>query len=250
MNALVVDDEQFCRDNLKFMLGEYCPDVKHTQTAGSASEARKFIETTDVNLLFLDIKMPNETGFELLESLGEHDFSVVFTTAHNEYALEAIKAQAIDYLEKPINIDELQVAVQKVHKKSSGNSLASLKKLLDETRKKENADEKIAIPMREGYEIIAYSEIVHLEASESYTTIHLNNGKKLLSSKNIKVYENKLDPKVFFRTHKSHLINLKHVAKYHKGSGGSIVMADGSSVDVSKRKKEELLDILLNRRVP
>ncbi|NBC24460.1 MAG: response regulator [Bacteroidetes bacterium] len=243
MNALIVDDEQFCRDNLKFMLGEYCPDITATETAGSADEARKWIESTDVDVLFLDIKMPNETGFELLESLGEHNFSVVFTTAHNEYALEAIKAQAIDYLEKPINIEELQQAVKKVQNKSNDNSLASLKELLHETRKKESADEKIAIPMREGYEIIAYSEIVHLEASESYTTIHLNNGKRLLSSKNIKVYENKLDPKVFFRTHKSHIINLGyHIKGFNRIDGNSAVMSNGKYVPIARRKLQPFLD--------
>ena len=138
--------------------------------------------------------------------------SVIFTTAHNEYALDALKARAVDYLEKPISIDDLQSAVSKIEAQptDNGNSLTEIKALIQQTYLEQN-QEKIAIPMREGYEIISYRDIVHLEAQESYTMIYLESGKKLLSSKNIKIYEGKLDPHVFFRTHKSHIVNVRSV---------------------------------------
>ncbi len=244
MKALIVDDEQFCRDNLKLLIDEYCPQISSIELASSADEARTQLAVSDPDVLFLDIKMPKESGFDLLHSLGDHKFSVIFTTAHNEYALDALKAQAVDYLEKPINIDDLQSAVSKLGKKelSDGNSLSEIRALIQKTYLEQN-EEKIAVPMREGYEIISYREIVHLEAQESYTMIYLDSGKKLLSSKNIKVYEEKLDPLVFFRTHKSHIINLRHHLKgFNRIDGNSAVMTGGKHVPIARRKLQSFLD--------
>src|SRR5690606_38192605 len=240
MKALIVDDELFCRENLKFIIDEYCPEITSISQASSADEAHAYFSESDADILFLDIKMPNENGFELLESINNKNLSVIFTTAHNEYALKAIKAQAIDYLEKPINIEDLQDAVKKagVKAKKSDNSLEEIKALIRRT-----ANEKIAIPMREGYEIIAYQDIIHLEASESYTMIYLANGKKLLSSKNIKVYEDKLDSEVFFRTHKSHIINLQyHIKGFSRIDGNSAVMSNGKQIPIARRKLQVFLD--------
>ncbi len=244
MKALIVDDELFCRENLKLIIEEYCPAITSTSMASSAIEARNAMNDSSPDILFLDIKMPNETGFDLLHSLGDHKLSVIFTTAHNEYALSAIKAQAVDYLEKPINIDDLQQAVKKVEQKTSKskNSLQEIKALIREAQGGSSND-KIAIPMREGYEIIAYRDIIHLEASESYTMIFLANGKKLLSSKNIKVYEEKLGNEIFFRTHKSHIINLEHHIKgFSRVDGNSAVMSNGKQIPIARRKLQAFLD--------
>lgn len=244
MKALLVDDELFCRDNLKMMVTEYCPNIRETRTAENAQKAREILSEWHPDILFLDIKMPIESGFDLLNSLGDHQLSVIFTTAHGEYALHALKVDAVDYLEKPINIDDLQAAVQKAEKKtnSGSNSLSELKALLKEVSSRSD-HEKIAIPMREGYEILTYREIVHLEASESYTVIFLENGKKLLSSKNIKVYERKLNPTVFFRTHKSHIINIEHHLKgFSRFEGNSAVLSNGKHIPISRRKLQSFLD--------
>ncbi len=244
MRALIVDDELFCRENLKFIIDEYCPAITSTAQASSAQAAREYLNQSDADILFLDIKMPNENGFEFLESINNPKLSVIFTTAHNEYALKAIKAQAIDYLEKPINIDDLQEAVRKAERKSGKtyNSIEEIRALLREANGKSIHD-KIAIPMREGYEILAYNEIVHLEASESYTNIYLSNGKRLLSSKNIKVYEEKLSSDVFFRTHKSHIINLEyHLKGFSRIDGNSAVMSNGKQIPISRRKLQTFLD--------
>ena len=198
MKALIVDDEKFCRDNLKILLSDYCPEVAEIQVASDATEAREKMSTYNPDILFLDIMMPRENGFDLLESISNKPKSIVFTTAHNEYALQAIKAEALDYLEKPINIDDLQDAVSKASKRvgDMSNPNDIVRQVLKEISKKSD-NEKIAIPMREGFELIAVKDIVHLEASESYTMIYLSSGKRIVSSKNIKVYEEKLDESVF-----------------------------------------------------
>lgn len=244
MKALIVDDELFCRDNLKILLNEYCPEIDEIRLAGSAGEAREHLAVSSPDILFLDIKMPGENGFELLSSITEKPASVVFTTAHNEYALDAIKAEALDYLEKPINIDELQKAVKKAAKRQSASfdPEVYLRKLMMEISK-DPGDEKLAIPMREGYELIPVREIIHLEASESYTLIYLVDGKRIMSSKNIKVYEEKLDGSMFFRTHKSHIINVKyHLKGFSRIDGNSAIMSNGKQVPISRRKLQRFLE--------
>jgi two-component system LytT family response regulator len=226
------------------MLREYCPEISEIETASDANEARTSISNNKPDVMFLDIKMPRETGFELLNSLGNAQMSVIFTTAHNEYALQALKARAIDYLEKPINIDELQIAVNKLRKQQSEGT-DSLSKIKDAVRQAYNQHEadRIAIPMRDGFEILPCKEIVHLEASESYTTIYLADGKKLLSSKNIKVYEDKLNPDLFFRVHKSHIINMRyHLKGFNRMDGNSAVMSNGKHIPIARRKVQPFLD--------
>ncbi|HKK39543.1 MAG TPA: LytTR family DNA-binding domain-containing protein, partial [Cryomorphaceae bacterium] len=220
------------------------PEVIEIELASDANEARERLSDYKPDILFLDIMMPKENGFDLLESISSKPKSIVFTTAHNEYALQAIKAEALDYLEKPINIDELQVAVSKASKRVSEmpNPDDLVKKVLKEISKKSD-DEKIAIPMREGFELIAVKDIVHLEASESYTLIYLANGKRIVSSKNIKVYEEKLDETIFFRTHKSHIINVKHhLIRFSRIDGNSAVMSNEKYVPISRRKLQSFLE--------
>lgn len=244
MKALIVDDELYCRDNLRLMLTEYCPEIGDIDLAASGDEARECIGRNKPDVLFLDIKMPRESGFEFLESISHMTLPVIFTTAHNEYALQALKAQAIDYLEKPINIDDLQLAVQKI-KKRQGEDSQSMQSIKDAIRMAYlgHDGDKIVVPMREGFEIINCKDIVHLEASESYTTIHLADGKKMLSSKNIKVYEEKLSKDSFFRIHKSHIINVRHHLKgFSRQDGNSAVMSNGKHLPIARRKVQPFID--------
>ncbi len=244
MKALIVDDEQFCRENLKFMLKEYCPEIIGIETAADADEARFIISKNRPDVLFLDIQMPRENGFELLNSIDNIPLSIIFTTAHNEYALQALKVRAIDYLEKPINIDDLQGAIKRLKEHTpAGNERFNVIKDAIRQAYTEHESERIAIPMRDGFEIIPCKEIVHLEASESYTTIYLADGKKLLSSKNIKVYEDKLSPLVFFRVHKSHIINMRyHLKGFNRLDGNSAVMSNGKHIPIARRKVQPFLD--------
>ena len=180
--------------------------------------------------------MPNEDGFSFLNTIKDRKFSVVFTTAHNEFALKAFKADALDYLEKPIAIDDLKNSVIKVskyhQKKTVNNSNLNLKTLAT----KINAD-KISIPTKDGYIIINNKDIVNLEASDNYTMIHLSDGSRHLSSKNIKIYEQNLDENVFFRSHKSHIINVEyHLKEFSRSEGNVAIMTNGKNIPISRRK--------------
>lgn len=227
------------------MLEEYCPEVEVVGEAGSADQARNLVDELDPNIIFLDIMMPKEDGFSFLQSFDQRNFSVVFTTAHNEHALKAIKHGAIDYIEKPINIDDLQGAVGRlkdIHTNGQvGEHQENVQKVLDEAVNIKDFD-KTSIPTRDGYTIVKSSEIIHLEASEGYTNIHLTDGKRYMSCKNIKKYEEYLNPSMFFRVHKSHIINIAHHLKeFNRTQGNIAVMSNGTNIPVSRRKLSEFL---------
>lgn len=236
LNAIIIDDEFNARENLKIMLEEHCPELQIKGLGSSAEEGRQLIDSQNPDLVFLDIAMPNEDGFSFLNTIKDRKFSVVFTTAHNEFALKAFKADALDYLEKPIAIDDLKNSVIKVskyhQKKTVNNSNLNLKTLAT----KINA-EKISIPTRDGYIIINNKDIVNLEASDNYTMIHLSDGSRHLSSKNIKIYEENLDENVFFRSHKSHIINVEyHLKEFSRSEGNVAIMTNGKNIPISRRK--------------
>ncbi len=247
LKALVVDDEFNARSNLKLLLDEFCPEIEVLDTAESAEEARSKIEQYKPEVLFLDIAMPNEDGFSLLKSIPDRDFSVVFTTAYNEFALKAFKANAIDYIEKPISIEDLQNATQKllrIHGTKEQRSSGELNEFIEEVIEAKALD-RISIPTRDGYIILKNEEILHLEASDNYTMIYLSNGKRHLSSKNIKVYEENLDPAVFYRVHKSHIINVQHHLKEFSRSEGNVaILSSGKLVPVSRRKLTDFLNYI------
>ena len=243
LKALIVDDEFNARNNLKILIDEFCPELKIVGLVESAEEARIIIEKEKPDVVFLDIAMPKEDGFSLLKSYENRDFSVVFTTAYNEYALKAFKENAIDYLEKPISIDDLQKAVQKVMKVHGSNEQrtpAELSELVDEAM--EGKNDRISIPTRDGYVIIRNTDIIHLEASDNYTMIYLIDGSRHLSSKNIKVYEENLNQEVFFRTHKSHIINVEHHLKeFSRSEGNMAILTNGINVPIARRKMANFL---------
>ena len=237
--TIIIDDEEHARNNLKLIIEDYCPNLDIVAEAGSAEEARKLIEKHHPQLLLLDINMPNEDGFELLESIPNKNFSVIFITAHNQFALKALKAGAIDYLEKPIDIEELQNAVSKITNSdvSVGNvDYKMLKSLLNEY-KFNNKSDIIAVPTLSGYEIIKIEDIIYFEADESYTRIFLTKGNKLISSMTIARYEKVLDENIFFRVHKSYIINTRHHLKeFNRHDGNVAIMDSGVSIPVSRRK--------------
>lgn len=236
LKSIVVDDEYFCRNNLKMILDDFCPEVEVVGMAESADEARSLISTHQPELIFLDIKMPKEDGFSFLDSLPTRNFSVVFTTAHNEYAFKAFKADAIDYIEKPINIEELKDAVHKAVKIHQTDSPVKT-----EVAPKEN--NRISFTTRDGFITVKYEDIIHLEASDNYTMIYMTNDRKHLSCKNIKVYEESLDPKVFYRVHKSHIINVtNHLKGFSRNDGNSAILSNNKQVPVARRKLAEFLE--------
>lgn len=245
IKALIVDDEEKSRITLKNLLAMYCPNVEVIELCDSVNSALKVIDRQMPDLIFLDVEMPFHNGFTLLEKIKDPGFDVIFTTAYDHYAIKAIKYSALDYLLKPIDSDELKAAVDKAENNISKSiqSAPNFELLLSNLKVK-GSNAKIAIPTFDGMQMITVSEIIKCTADESYTHITLINGTKLTISRILKEYEELLSDLNFFRVHNSCLINLAHVTKYIKGDGGYVVMIDGESVEVSRRKKNELLSKL------
>lgn len=244
LQAIIVDDEKKSRDTLHTLVEEYCADVKVLQTAGNIDEAVEAIKKLKPNLLFLDIELQNGTGFDLLEKVKSLDFDVIFTTAFEGYALKALKMSAVDYLLKPISEDELLAAVKKVQQKRQKQSADRNFDLLLQNLNAGQGQHKIALPTSEGLTFINVHDIIRCQADGSYTHFYFKDQKKILVSKKIKEYEELLAPYNFVRVHHSHLVNLSEVTKYVRGDGGYVVMSDGETVYVSKRKKEDFMSAL------
>ena len=247
IKTLIVDDEFRGRTFLEKLIGKIFSDLEVVGSAATVSEALDIIKNKKPELVFLDVMLNNENGFDLLEQCGEINFEVVFTTAYNDFAVKAFKFNAIDYLLKPIDIDELEKAVEKVKKKLHVNFAASndvLKSFMQSIKNTANTFDKISIPTTEGFVLVALSSIIYCEAFGNYTQFYLTNNQKIISSYTLKEYDEMLGEHNFFRAHKSHLINLSHVSKYIKGEGGTLVMTNGMEIEVSRRNKEALLKIL------
>ncbi|MBA4166973.1 MAG: response regulator transcription factor, partial [Chitinophagaceae bacterium] len=197
------------------------------------------------DVLFLDIEMPRMNGFRMLEEVGELDFDIIFTTAYNHYAVDAIRVSAFDYLLKPVSIKDLQDAVVRLIKHRHGQTRDRLEVLRQSLLENKHQDEKIAIPTAEGLEFIIIKNIIHIESSSNYCKLFFLAGKPLLVTKLLKEFEDLLMPYQFFRVHNSHLINLKYIQKYIRGEGGQVLMQNGDVIGVSRRKKEEFLKLLL-----
>lgn len=247
LNALIIDDELHCRENLSMLVEDFCPEVKVIGAADGASEAREFLKSEKVDMIFLDIMMPRVDGFEFLSSLEEKDFAIIFTTAHSEFALKAIKSGALDYLQKPIDLEELQQAVERARSYSSDDSktqelIQVVRGVLSEMGLKEgDSTSEIAIPTRDGLEFVKHKNIIRLEGSESYTTIYLLDGRKFLSSKTIKVFESNLPDKHFIRVHRSHVINLNYLKSFKRTGGNQVVLQNGDQIPVARRKLSAFL---------
>jgi two-component system LytT family response regulator len=242
ITAVIIDDEQNVVDNLSILLKDYCPDIRVIGTANSYREAKVVIDAKNPDLLFLDIEMPNGNGFDLLKSFSSINFQVIFVTAYSQYALNAIKASAVDYLLKPIDIDELKAAVKKVNVKEKINDNGAINKLIESLRSGNLSHNKVAIPTMQGLEFISVSDILYCRADGHYTVIELTGNQKIVSSKGIGEYELLLPTSLFCRIHNSYLINLKHIQKYMKGKGGSVIMDNGKTIEVSTRKKDAFLE--------
>ncbi|MCD6065953.1 MAG: DNA-binding response regulator [Bacteroidetes bacterium] len=245
IKAIIVDDEEKSRITLQSLIHLYCPGIEVVELCDSVQNALKAINRETPDLVFLDVEMPFQNGFTLLEEIKDPSFAVIFTTAYDHYAIKAIRYSALDYLLKPIDSDDLKAAVNKVKtmKKPPGSSAISYDLLLSNLKIK-SGPIKIAVPTFEGLQMINSGDIIKCTADESYTHITLTSNEKLVVSKILKEYEDLLADLAFFRVHNSCLINLRHVIKYIKGEGGYVIMSNGESVEVSRRKKTELLNRL------
>ena len=243
IKALIVDDEHHCRHNLAELIAEYCPALEVVALASSVDEALHCVEEHKPEVIFLDIRMPGKDGFDMLSEISTKEIAVVFTTAHNEYAIRALKEGAVDYLEKPICIEELEVCSERLEARSKSGETFDTQMLQDLLRVSNLKDmDKTTIPTADGFVIVNSSDVVRLEANESYTKIFLSNGDKHLSSKNIRVFEQSLNPRIFFRTHKSHIVNvLYHLKGFSRVDGNVALMSNGFRVPISRRKLSDFL---------
>lgn len=242
--AIIVDDERNNCENLKELLGKYCPEVEIVGMAHSAAEGIEGISRLRPSLVFLDIQMQGGSGFDLLEQLRPVSFEVIFVTAFDQYAIRAIRFCAIDYLLKPVDILELQSAVSRaVNKILQREPNLSLTNLL-ENRNPEKDGLKIALPTAERILFVQISEIIRCLGDNNYTTVYLKNSDSVLVSKTLKEYEELLTDKGFLRVHQSHLINLRYVRSFEKQDGGYLKMTDGASVPISRQRKQHVLQQL------
>lgn len=241
MKAILIDDEPNSTEALEQMLRLTCPDVEVVGIANSAQNGLEIIRKHAPDVIFLDIQMPHMTGFELLEKLGKVNFAIIFTTAHDQYALQAFKVSAADYLLKPIDMDELENAVEKVRNrmKTAVPDFGSLESLFRQMQKTEV--KRLVLPTGDGLVFVNLSDIVRLESDSNYTMFHLVSKQKILVSRTLGEYENVLLANDFCRIHHSHLINLAQLRRYIKTDGGYAEMSDGSKIEISRRKKEEFL---------
>ena len=241
INCILVDDEPLNLDGLEKMITRYCPELTVVGKANNAQEALELIRSLSPQIVFLDIQMPRENAFDLLDKLMPVNFEIIFVTAFDNYALKAIRYSALDYLLKPVDMDELRTAVQKARTKLMEKDVnMRLSGFLDQIRER-SGQSRIALKTKEGLIFYPIKDILYCTAERSYTRFTFVNGKQLLVTGNLKEFEGLLPEDNFCRVHDSYLINLDHVKKYHYGKGGYVEMADGVPIDVSSRKRAAFL---------
>jgi two-component system LytT family response regulator len=244
IKAVIIDDEPHCCEVLQLLLERYCPGVSITAVCYSAAEALAVLPGAGAQLVFLDIEMPHMNGFALLGQLPAIDFKLIFTTSYDQYAIKAIKSSALDYLLKPIDREELQAAVQKAIHQLQAPLYPQLEVLLQQLHQKPTPTNRIALPTMEGLQLVPTDSIISCTSSSNYTIFQLKENQKLTVSRTLKEIEEMLAPYPFLRVHHSYLVNINEIRRYIKGEGGALIMSDGSSVDVSRSKKETLLRAL------
>ncbi|MEM9646980.1 MAG: LytTR family DNA-binding domain-containing protein [Bacteroidota bacterium] len=245
LNVVIVEDEKKSRETLKALLEEFCKDVKVIGMASNVDEAVKVLSVMSPDVVFLDIELQTGQGFDVLDRIKDPTFEVIFTTAFEKYAIKAIKFSSLDYLLKPIDLDELKQAVEKARNRMDTNVYRQqIDTLMQNLSKETYKQEKICLATTGGMEFIAIEDIVLCKADGSYTSFVLKNKNKLMVSKHLKEYEALLGEHQFMRVHNSYVINLKEVKKYVKADGGYIMMSNDMHVSLSPRKKDELMEAM------
>jgi len=242
MTCVLIDDDSKNLKILRSMLTSFCPNVRILGEATNAQSGIELINAVHPELVFLDIEMPYGNGFELLDKLMPVNFEIIFITAFDEYSLRAFRYSAIDYLLKPVDIDDLKAAINKAAEKQHlKNSSIQLSNLLSNLTQDKSQHMKVAITTNEGLTFVKLGDIIRFQANKNYTTLFLVNDNRIIGCKNIKEYEDLLPDDIFFRIHHSHIINLNFVKYYSKGRGGNVIMEDGTSIEVAVRRKEHFL---------
>lgn len=246
ISAFIIDDEFQSRELIRMMLVDQFPELRIIGEADNVRDAYSHVKAKDPQLVFLDIQLRNETAFNLLDKFETITFEIIFTTAHNEFAVKAFRYSALDYLLKPIDIGELKSAVGKAKEKirlkqtSMAEQIQILNHHWDQTK---NTAGKIAIPSHEGMEFVFVNDIIYCHGQGNYTELYMIDKSKITSSRTMKLYEDILLEHSFFRAHKSYLINLAHIKSYHRGEGGTVIMNNGHEIEIARRNKVAFLNL-------
>ena len=242
LNAVIIDDERRSREALKALIEKYTTGVKVIGVADDVTTGLKIIEKLSPAVVFLDIQLKTGTGFDLLRQIEPINFQVIFTTAYDEYAIKAFKFNAVNYLLKPIGIDELTETIEKTKFILSEQSeTIKLKAMIAQLNRFDNSNPTLTISTEKSIEFLEVNEIVFIQAQGSYSMFMLKNGKKVVTSKLLKEYENLLSDFSFFRLHNSYIVNLGQVKRFIKTDGGYVEMKNGTKIPVSRRKKEQFI---------
>lgn len=237
-----MDDERATRELLRQLFKDYFPDVELIGEAANVANGIKLLEQKEPDLLFLDIQMPDGSGFDLLNHFDDPDFQLIFITAYDKFALKAFDYNAIDYLLKPLEPRSLRKAIEKVHGKAGRKLRPRLQGMMEVLESRQAS--RIALSSAEGYAFYDLEEIVRLESSGGYTTFFIADGERTTVAKTLKDYEEILPEDKFFRVHQSHIVSLRYVRKYLKADNGQALMVDGFKVPVARRKKERFIELL------
>jgi two-component system LytT family response regulator len=251
IRAIVIDDEQISLKALGEKIRTFCPEIEVVGLFGRAEDALRNLEELRPDLVFLDIEMPKMNGFTFLKTLDPIPFEVVFTTAYSEYAIDALRISALDFLTKPVDTKELVASVERLKEKlkvkaTHPRTLEEQIQLFLQYQQPAVKLGKLALPVLTGLEFINIDDIIKIKGENVYSVFHLVNGKKLVASLTLKEVETMLRHANFFRVHKSYIVNLKCVARYIKGEGGTVILNDGSEVEVSRRNKTDFLKRISN----
>jgi two-component system LytT family response regulator len=249
IKSIIVDDEPYCCETLEIMIKKFCPALAVETVCYSGAEALDALAQYQPQLVFLDIEMPYMNGFEFLEKVSTINFGLIFTTSYDQYAIKAIRFSALDYLLKPIDRKELTQAVAKVSKSIQGPSQHQLALLLEKINASKSPIKKIALPTMEGFQMVDIDTIISCSSDSNYTNFLLKNKIKITATRTMKDVEELLFDYAFLRVHHSFLVNLNEIHKYIRGEGGYLIMTDGSSIDVSRSRKEMLLLKLRQNRL-
>lgn len=242
LTAIIVDDEKDSRETLRNYIGKYCPQVSILEECANIQEAKKAILKQQPQLVFLDIEMPRGNAFDLLEEWGEINFEIIFVTAFSQYAVQAFNLSAAHYLLKPVDIEELEKAVNSVANRiAQKDKISHAQILIDNITATKSQNKKLVLPLMEGFDVVKMSEVMYCEAQDNFTCFYFTSGKKSLICRNLKFYETALTDFGFCRVHRSHIINLEYVTRYLKGKGGIVVLEGGKELMVSSNKKAELI---------
>ena len=242
LKAILVDDEQDSREILASYLKKYCPNIQLLEKCDSVKSALRAIEIHDPQVVFLDIEMPYGNGFDLLDQVKDVNFETIFVTAYDNYAIQALNQSAAYYLLKPIDIDELITAIEKIsEERKSTNYIEHARILLENIRFPDKTIGKIMLPTLEGFEIVKLEEIIYCEAVDNFTRFYLNDQRKLLICRTLKYFEDTLRGEKFIRIHRSHMINIEYVVRYTKGKGGYVTLKNNVELEVAAKKKGEFI---------